>query len=75
MIGKKHDDPESPGYVPSIFGNEPGRRERNSLRWYEAVKRRRAQQVSEAAQKVTEAAQRVSGTEQQVPESLDVHIE
>lgn len=62
LIGKKHEDPESPSYVPTIFGKEPGRRERNSQKRYEAVKRRREKKV--------EVIQQASTTEEeQIPET------
>ena len=40
-VGKKKDDPDSPSYVPTIFGSKAGQKERSSQRRYEAVKRRR----------------------------------
>ncbi len=41
IIGKKQDDPDSPSYVPYIFGTKPGVKEICQQRRYEAVKRRR----------------------------------
>ena len=42
-VGKKNDDPESPAYIPSIFGTREGTAAKDSqrLRRYEAVQRRR----------------------------------
>ena len=48
LIGKKSDDPQSPSYVPSIFGANDSRKYEQQQRRYEALERRR--QIKEQAE-------------------------
>ena len=48
LIGKKSDDPQSPSYVPSIFGANDSRKYEQQQRRYEALEHRR--QIKEQAE-------------------------
>ena len=51
LVGEKSEDPQSPSYVPSIFGSTTPTKSRQQLRRYESLKcRRQRKEVSGVTQ-------------------------
>ena len=61
LIGKKSGDPQSPSYVPSIFGVNDSQKYEQQQRRYTALERRR--QIKEQAEAASALLQLNSGEE------------
>ena len=69
FTGEKNDDPQSPSYVPSIFGANDNQKYEQQQRRYESLERRR--HIKEQAEAASALLQLNTGEEHTVPKEQD----